>query len=139
MREPCELCGSTGEIEDVDRDTPRLPCLACHCTGEVQPAEEAGGTVCPKCHGTRIEIGSDGIRYMCGRCGGRGWLEEEVKASDRRDETKWPEPTTPKPDIETLREWSDRGGCEATDGCWVEPDGSCEHGAISWMRYLGMI
>ncbi len=31
------------------------------------------------------------------------------------------------------------GGCEATDGCWVEPDGICEHGKKSWLIVLGMI
>ena len=50
-----------------------------------------------------------------------------------------PQPTVEQPDIETLMEWSDDGECEATDGCWVEPDGTCEHGHDSWMVYLGMI
>ena len=27
------------------------------------------------------------------------------------------------PDMETLMEWEAEGGCEATDGCWVELDG----------------
>jgi hypothetical protein len=49
------------------------------------------------------------------------------------------QPTTEQPDIETLMDWNDDSGCEATDGCWVEPDGSCEHGHLSWMRYLGYI
>jgi hypothetical protein len=43
------------------------------------------------------------------------------------------------PDIETLREWEAEGGCEATDGCWVEPDGTCEHGHRSWLLELGLI
>jgi hypothetical protein len=29
--------------------------------------------------------------------------------------------------------------CEATDGCWVEPDGYCEHGCPSWLLKLGLI
>jgi hypothetical protein len=33
----------------------------------------------------------------------------------------------------------DGGGCEATDGCWVEPDGHCEHGQPSWLLALGLI
>jgi hypothetical protein len=49
------------------------------------------------------------------------------------------EPTTPTPDVEQLMEWDADGGCEATDGCWVEPDGECEHGHLSWLRYMGMI
>ena len=43
------------------------------------------------------------------------------------------------PDIETLREWEEEGGCEATDGCWVEPDGTCPHGHRSWLLELGLI
>ena len=43
------------------------------------------------------------------------------------------------PDIEDLMEWESDGGCEATDGCWVEPDGTCEHGAKSWLLVMGMI
>jgi hypothetical protein len=47
--------------------------------------------------------------------------------------------TTPVPDVEQLEEWSGGGGCEATDGCWVEPDGHCEHGHSSWMLVMGVI
>ena len=43
------------------------------------------------------------------------------------------------PTIEQLIEWHKRGGCEATDGCWVEPDGECEHGCNSWLIEMGMI
>ena len=43
------------------------------------------------------------------------------------------------PDLETLEEWVSDGGCEATDGCWVEPDGTCEHGKRSWLLVLGLI
>jgi len=38
-----------------------------------------------------------------------------------------------------LMAWQDDGGCEATDGCWVEPDGICEHGTKSWLLVLGYI
>lgn len=42
---------------------------------------------------------------------------------------------------ELLQEWYDAGGCEAAcpNGCWVEPDGTCEHGEPSWFLLLGMI
>lgn len=44
------------------------------------------------------------------------------------------------PDLETLMEWMmEDGGCEATDGCWVEPDGVCPHGKKSWLLELGLI
>lgn len=38
-----------------------------------------------------------------------------------------------------LETWNDEGGCKALDGCWVEPDGECEHGFPSWLRALNMI
>jgi hypothetical protein len=44
-----------------------------------------------------------------------------------------------RPDLDTLQEWMSEGGCEATDGCWVEPDGTCEHGEVSWLVRLGYI
>jgi hypothetical protein len=43
------------------------------------------------------------------------------------------------PDIETLMDWESEGGCEAIDGCWVEPDGICEHGKKSWLLVMGLI
>jgi len=48
--------------------------------------------------------------------------------------------TSAVPDMETLLEWmSEDGGCEATDGCWVEPDGVCPHGHSSWLRVMALI
>ena len=43
--------------------------------------------------------------------------------------------------IGLLQEWSDDGGCEAAcpHGCWVETDGTCDHGNPSWLLLLGMI
>ena len=38
-----------------------------------------------------------------------------------------------------LEEQHADGGCEATDGCWVEPDGHCQHGCPSWLVKLGVI
>lgn len=52
----------------------------------------------------------------------------------------WPEPTASEPDFETLEIWMiEDSGCEATDGCWVEPDGMCPHGHPSWFLVLGLI
>lgn len=45
---------------------------------------------------------------------------------------------TPPP-LEQLMQWESEGGCESTDGCWVEPDGICEHGCQSWLLELRMI
>ena len=44
-----------------------------------------------------------------------------------------------EPTVAQLEEWMDEGGCETTDGCWVEPDGTCEHGCQSWLLELGLI
>lgn len=55
------------------------------------------------------------------------------------NQRRWPKPTTPMPDVETLIEWECGDDYEATDGCIVEPDGVCEHGYPSWLLYLGLI
>lgn len=52
---------------------------------------------------------------------------------------KYPKPTTERPTLEEFEEWMEECGCEATDGCWVEPDGTCEHGHPSWLLYFNMI
>ena len=44
-----------------------------------------------------------------------------------------------EPTIEQLSEWMDDGGCKTPDGCWVEADGTCEHGQESWMLIMGLI
>lgn len=50
-----------------------------------------------------------------------------------------PAPTKEQPHLDMLRAWEAGGYCEATDGCTIEPDGTCEHGHISWLRYVGLI
>jgi len=47
--------------------------------------------------------------------------------------------TDDAPSIEDLECWLGEGWAEATDGCVVEPDGSCPHGARSWLLVLGLI
>lgn len=49
------------------------------------------------------------------------------------------EPDDDPPDMETMEEWMHDTGCEATDGCWVEHDGTCQHGKPSWFLKLGLI
>jgi hypothetical protein len=45
-----------------------------------------------------------------------------------------------RPSLEELqRQLEEEGGCEAIDGCFVEPDGYCEHGQPSWLLTLGLI
>jgi hypothetical protein len=46
----------------------------------------------------------------------------------------------PHPSQRTLERWvHEGGGVYAVDGCWVEPDGVCEHGSESWLLRLGLI
>lgn len=45
----------------------------------------------------------------------------------------------PYPGMGDLADWLDEGGSETPCGCWVEPDGECEHGEKSWMRIMGVI
>lgn len=43
------------------------------------------------------------------------------------------------PCVSTLEKWSSDCGCKAIDGCWVEPDGTCQHGFPSWLLALNYI
>ncbi|MCZ6501849.1 MAG: hypothetical protein O6945_04955 [Gammaproteobacteria bacterium] len=45
----------------------------------------------------------------------------------------------PEPDDQQIMDWLHESGCEATDGCWVEHDGTCPHGKQSWFLELGLI
>ncbi len=47
--------------------------------------------------------------------------------------------TGDRPSIEQHEEWLAESGVEATDGCWVEPDGICQHCHQSWLRLMEMI
>ncbi|MEZ4706762.1 MAG: hypothetical protein R3A44_06135 [Caldilineaceae bacterium] len=80
------------------------------------------------------------IDALAHRCRNVGWLRQGRIAELPGNLALWPEPTEPQPDDETLIYWfNDAGGCEATDGCWVESDGVCPHGYPSWLVVLGMI
>ncbi len=54
-------------------------------------------------------------------------------------QSRYPSPTEPEPRMDILEQWMLDGVAEATDGCTVEPDGTCEHGHPSWLRYLGLM
>lgn len=43
------------------------------------------------------------------------------------------------PSQEQLEEWVVDSVCEATDGCTIEPDGTCSHGYPSWLLALGLM
>tara|TARA_R110002012_G_scaffold215190_3_gene386271 strand:+ start:221 stop:778 length:558 start_codon:yes stop_codon:yes gene_type:complete len=51
----------------------------------------------------------------------------------------WDGERYPVPSMGEVESWIYGGTCEALDGCTVEPDGKCEHGAPSWLIQLGMI
>jgi hypothetical protein len=42
-----------------------------------------------------------------------------------------------RPSLATLERWAADGVAKATDGCRVEPDGTCPHGCESWILRLG--
>ena len=46
---------------------------------------------------------------------------------------------TKQPTERTMERWIMDGYARATDGCKVEPDGTCHHGAKSWLMVLGFI
>lgn len=71
----------------------------------------------------------------------QGWIEDADKCIMQPQ--TWPEdedqPAQP-PAIQDLWDWVDEyGQCLATDGCWVEMDGTCEHGHPSWLVVLGLV
>lgn len=43
------------------------------------------------------------------------------------------------PTMNTMMKWEMDGVARATDGCKVEPDGTCSHGHKSWLLVLGLI
>lgn len=49
------------------------------------------------------------------------------------------EPTIDEPSFDALQAQEFDGIVDATDGCHVEPDGTCEHGHVSWLIYLELI
>lgn len=44
-----------------------------------------------------------------------------------------------QPSLATMAKWVSSGIAKATDGCKVEPDGTCPHGKPSWLIELGFI
>ena len=50
---------------------------------------------------------------------------------------RYPTPTVKQPSISSLEKMLSDGICKATDGCRVEPDGTCPHGYPSWIMELG--
>ena len=51
----------------------------------------------------------------------------------------YPAPTVPEPGFVALAGYLFNACAEATDGCRVEPDGTCAHDHPSWLRRLGVL
>ena len=62
-------------------------------------------------------------------------LEQELGKPD----PTWPEPLEEYPSMEEIEMWVMDSVVDATDGCSVEPDGTCQHGYPSWLLYVGLI
>lgn len=68
----------------------------------------------------------------------QGWIGQADKTITQPQ--PWPDTSQIRPPIEDLWDWVDEyGQCTATDGCWVEPAGVCEHGHQSWLVELGEV
>ena len=68
----------------------------------------------------------------------RGFASHWFPFSDAR--LSWNGEPVPTPSEAQVRAWMiGDHTCEALDGCTVEPDGHCEHGAPSFLLALGLI
>jgi hypothetical protein len=70
----------------------------------------------------------------------QGWIEDADKCITQPQ--TWPEKDEPAqpPAVQDLWDWLDEyGKCLATDGCWTDVDGTCEHGHPSWLVVLGLV
>jgi hypothetical protein len=65
--------------------------------------------------------------------------EDDESVPHPKGYATWEGERFPLPTMGELRSWMFDGTCEAIDGCIVEPDGRCPHGAPSWLIYMGMI
>lgn len=64
---------------------------------------------------------------------------QEVAGPVRRTTNPYPRPTRGTPSMKALEHMVFDGVARATDGCSVEPDGTCPHGYPSWLLQLGYV
>lgn len=109
-------------------------------------ATSLSGLTCPGCGKTTLlareilAIKEAGLCFDCQANQDQSNRQANQDQANRNQSNQWPAPTTPEPSLEQMMEWEAEGGCEATDGCYVEPDcESCPHGYPSWLVYLGYI
>lgn len=88
------------------------------------------GNMCVRCHGFYgVGLGTGkGQRYQLQPSGKWAKMVPANAPKGKRE-----------PSMRTLEKWSMDGVAKATDGCTVEPDGTCEHGAKSWLLVKGLI
>ena len=55
------------------------------------------------------------------------------------DRVRWRGTEYDVPSLEQIEEWCADSVCEALDGCEVDPDGRCPHGAPAWLLALGLL
>lgn len=63
--------------------------------------------------------------------------DDDAPACDGRFE--WDGEVLETPTVGMVRAWMFDSVVEALDGCCVEPDGRCPHGAPSWLLALGVV
>ncbi len=71
----------------------------------------------------------------------QGWLKYATKYHGEPYELSEPDDALVQPpEIQDLWDGVDEyGQCLATDGCWVDIEGTCEHGHPSWLAALGLV
>jgi hypothetical protein len=113
---------------------------------------------CDMCHMTLTEVGDTYVdgkttsgpwANMCLRCHkaygfglgtGKGQRYQRQPSGRYAKMVPASAPTGKKrPSLKTLERWSMDGVAKATDGCTVEPDGVCSHGAKSWLLVEGLV
>jgi len=113
----CDVCHTAITVDFTDGKTEFGPwanmCPACH--------RDMGGYLGTG-HGQRYTLQADGR-----------WAKM-VPASEAKPRT-----AKKPPGMRTLEKWSMDGVAKATDGCRVEPDGTCPHGAVSWLLKMGLV
>lgn len=108
------------------------------------PACDINATHGPAYADAKLPKAGGSWAYVCAEClteyGGSLGLGKGQKLVTA-DDTLAPKPTKKgkPPTVATLSRWLDNGMAKATDGCKVEPDGTCQHGKPSWLIEMGMI
>ena len=107
----------------------------------------AGGTVCEWCStktGNNYAVRPNGQVLINRGFGWKEWrhLKADVTVESYIELVKAnPDYVIGKraPSYETMQKWEEKGYALATDGCKVEVDGTCPHGAVSWIRVKGIV